>query len=114
MRARRLIPIFGPLWVLLAAPAAAHVTATGLAIGTRRGGQASGQYVLGEESRRVSLDFDMPVPSGFLGFIRLGIEHILTGYDHLLFLLALLIGATRLWRVLGVATAFTLAHSITL
>ena len=37
MRARRLIPIFGPLWVLLAAPAAAHVTATGLAIVTLDG-----------------------------------------------------------------------------
>jgi HupE / UreJ protein len=80
-------------------------------IGTPRGGA---EYVLGEESRRASVDFGAQVPSGFLGFVRLGVEHILTGYDHLLFLLALLIGATSFWRVLGIVTAFTLAHSITL
>jgi hypothetical protein len=52
--------------------------------------------------------------SGFFGFVRLGVEHILTGYDHLLFLLTLLIGAASFWGVLGIVTAFTLAHSITL
>src|SRR5262249_31374859 len=72
------------------------------------------EYVLGEESRRASVDFGAPAPSGVFGFVRLGVEHILTGYDHLLFLLALLIGATGFWRVLGIVTAFTLAHSITL
>jgi hypothetical protein len=80
-------------------------------ITTPRGG---GEYVLGEETRRASVDFGAPAPSGFFGFVRLGVEHILTGYDHLLFLLALLIGAASFWRVLGVVTAFTLAHSITL
>jgi hypothetical protein len=52
---------------------------------------------------------------GVLGFfVRLGIEHILTGYDHLAFLLALFVAA-RGWRaLLGVVTAFTLAHSLTL
>ena len=41
-------------------------------------------------------------------------RHILTGYDHLLFLFALLL-ACRGWRaVLGVITCFTVAHSITL
>jgi hydrogenase/urease accessory protein HupE len=74
----------------------------------------SGEYVLGEESRRASVDFGAPAPSGLLGFVRLGVEHILTGYDHLLFLLALLIGASNFWRVLGIVTAFTLAHSFTL
>ena len=49
-----------------------------------------------------------------LGFVGLGITHILTGYDHLLFLLALLI-PLRGWRqVLSVVTVFTLAHSVTL
>lgn len=44
----------------------------------------------------------------------LGIEHILTGYDHLVFLLGLVLVGGR-WRALvGVVTAFTLAHSITL
>jgi hypothetical protein len=48
------------------------------------------------------------------GFVRLGVGHILTGYDHLLFLLCLLI-PLRGWRqILSVVTVFTIAHSITL
>ena len=50
-----------------------------------------------------------------LGFVGLGITHILTGYDHPLLLLALLIQAARLaCQVLSVVTVFTLAHSVTL
>lgn len=44
----------------------------------------------------------------------LGVEHILIGYDHILFLLALLIVNARLLNVIKVVTAFTLAHSLTL
>lgn len=50
----------------------------------------------------------------FGGFFRLGIEHILTGYDHLLFLFALLLVGGRWRQLLAVVTAFTVAHSITL
>jgi hydrogenase/urease accessory protein HupE len=53
-------------------------------------------------------------PSVFATFVRLGIEHILGGYDHLAFLLALLVASRRLKSLVGVVTAFTLAHSITL
>ncbi|MBA3879481.1 MAG: hypothetical protein C0500_07185 [Sphingobium sp.] len=50
----------------------------------------------------------------FGDFVQLGIEHILLGYDHLLFLLTVIIGASG-WRYwLGVVTGFTVAHSITL
>ena len=50
----------------------------------------------------------------FLGFVKLGVEHIGTGYDHLLFLFALLL-VTRTFRSsLVVISFFTLAHSITL
>ena len=48
------------------------------------------------------------------GFFVLGFEHILVGYDHLLFLLALLLVSTRFKGLLAIITAFTLAHSITL
>ncbi len=48
------------------------------------------------------------------GFFRLGVEHILTGYDHLLFLAALLLPGGRFLTLLRIITAFTLAHSITL
>lgn len=43
-----------------------------------------------------------------------GIRHILTGYDHLLFLCALVLGAAGLWDLIKIVTAFTIAHSITL
>ena len=47
-------------------------------------------------------------------YLRLGIEHILLGYDHLLFVLALVI-LVRTWRRVAITvTAFTVAHSITL
>lgn len=47
-------------------------------------------------------------------YLRLGIEHILLGYDHLLFVLALVI-LVRSWRRVALTvTAFTVAHSITL
>ena len=45
-----------------------------------------GEHLLGPESPRVAVDFGTPSPVGMAGFVRLGIEHILTGYDHLLFL----------------------------
>ncbi len=47
-------------------------------------------------------------------FIALGVDHILTGIDHLLFLFCLVIPVRRLGALLSVVTAFTLAHSITL
>ncbi|MFC4530368.1 HupE/UreJ family protein [Sphaerisporangium dianthi] len=47
-------------------------------------------------------------------FVRLGAEHLLFGLDHVLFLLVLLLGAKRLRDVVEVATAFTVAHSVTL
>jgi hydrogenase/urease accessory protein HupE len=83
-------------------------------IATIRSPSGGGEHLLGPGSPRTVVDFGAPSPGGLAGFIRLGIEHILTGYDHLLFLFALLVGATNFWRVLGIASMFTLAHSITL
>ncbi len=48
------------------------------------------------------------------GFVGLGIEHILSGIDHLLFLLCLVLPFRRLRSVIPVVTAFTVAHSFTL
>jgi hydrogenase/urease accessory protein HupE len=47
-------------------------------------------------------------------YLRLGVEHILFGFDHLLFVLALVILVRDWRRVLVTVTAFTLAHSLTL
>lgn len=52
--------------------------------------------------------------SVLLTYIELGIEHILEGFDHLLFVFALVVLIRNRWRLLGAITAFTLAHSITL
>lgn len=49
-----------------------------------------------------------------LMFVRLGVEHILGGIDHLLFILCLVIPFRRMRGLLPVVTAFTVAHSITL
>ena len=58
------------------------------------------------------------VPAGRLDLARqffgLGLEHILGGYDHLLFLAGLLLGVQGLRGVLMTATAFTIGHSLTL
>jgi hydrogenase/urease accessory protein HupE len=47
-------------------------------------------------------------------FLLLGVEHILTGYDHILFLISLLIMGGSLNYLLKIVTAFTVSHSITL
>jgi hydrogenase/urease accessory protein HupE len=44
----------------------------------------------------------------------LGVEHILTGIDHLLFVLALLIITGGGWKLVKTVTAFTISHSLTL
>ena len=47
-------------------------------------------------------------------YLKLGVEHILLGVDHLLFVLALLIITRRTWLLIKTVTAFTIAHSLTL
>jgi hydrogenase/urease accessory protein HupE len=63
---------------------------------------------------RVDPHVDARVAPGFAGFVRLGVEHILTGYDHLVFLLALVVVGLGTKRTVVVASAFTLAHSLSL
>lgn len=76
---------------------------------------------LPEISARLTPDqtvFEVPADvssfSVLLTYIELGTEHILEGFDHLLFVFALLVLIRDRWRLLGAVTAFTLAHSITL
>lgn len=49
-----------------------------------------------------------------LDYTRLGLEHILTGFDHLMFVLAITILVPRRKALLAAITAFTVAHSLTL
>ena len=83
-------------------------------LGNLRTPSGERQVIFGEESRSVTVDIDRTVAAGWFDFVKLGIEHILTGYDHLLFLVALLATARGAWSVVRIVTAFTLAHSITL
>ncbi|MEI9937803.1 MAG: HupE/UreJ family protein [Pseudomonadota bacterium] len=84
-------------------------------------------FVFSKARRTIALSHVTP---RFAAIVRLGIEHILSGYDHLLFLSALLLPAvlrrragawqpaadfrTVLLDVLRTVTAFTIAHSLTL
>lgn len=52
--------------------------------------------------------------SGIGSYVRLGIEHILSGWDHLAFLLLLIVVARRLREVAILVTGFTVGHSVTL
>jgi hydrogenase/urease accessory protein HupE len=47
-------------------------------------------------------------------YVELGLSHILEGFDHLLFILGLLLLVRGIKRLLATVTAFTLAHSLTL
>ena len=62
--------------------------------------------------------FVVPAEPDFLdvlgSYFTLGVDHILGGIDHLLFVFALLLLIPDRWRLLGAITAFTVAHSITL
>ena len=75
----------------------------------------SQQFVFMAQARALRVDVaDATAPRSAGSFFVLGIEHILTGYDHLLFLLALILRGGNLWSLFKIITAFTLAHSITL
>jgi len=54
------------------------------------------------------------IGSRLTDYINLGIEHILTGWDHLAFVFGLLLLARRFGEVARLVTGFTLAHSLTL
>jgi hydrogenase/urease accessory protein HupE len=53
-------------------------------------------------------------PHSFSQFLLLGVEHILTGYDHLVFLVGLLIAGVSFRSAATIITSFTIAHSLTL
>lgn len=88
-------------------------------------GKALGEKMLTQQDDRLSLPLTgmanggarvsaPAISSTFSDFFKLGMEHIVTGYDHLLFLLALLAVTHGFWPALKIITFFTLAHSLTL
>jgi hypothetical protein len=65
-------------------------------------------------STRLTLPSEPPTTAIFSTYLGLGFDHILEGWDHLLFVFALLMLIREPLRLLGAITAFTLAHSLTL
>jgi hypothetical protein len=63
---------------------------------------------ISDEARQRMID------GGDLQYLLLGAEHMLTGYDHLLFLFGVMFFLTRFVSILKFVTAFTLGHTITL
>jgi hypothetical protein len=75
----------------------------------------SQQFVFLADAREAHVDVAEGITTrGIASFFLLGVEHILTGYDHRLFLLALVLRGGNVWSLLKIITAFTVAHSITL
>jgi len=78
-------------------------------------GRDAAQTLLDASQSEVRLSAPAP---GLLDVVRryveAGIEHIFLGYDHVAFLVAIVLWARRLWPVIKIVTAFTVAHSITL
>jgi hypothetical protein len=72
-----------------------------------------GQFVFDSGHRQLSIG-QSGVLASSTRFLTMGIDHIVEGTDHLLFVVALLLGARGLRNVLGLAAAFTVAHSVTL
>lgn len=73
--------------------------------------EATGSTVLTVEDPTFSTD--EATPTRLLDFFVLGAEHLLFGIDHILFLVALIVGSRRPRDILLTATAFTAAHSVT-
>src|SRR5947209_1703734 len=74
----------------------------------------SGQFAFTPETRETRVAVGGAGGGGTVSFFLLGIEHILSGYDHLLFLLGLLLRGGGWFSLAKIITAFTLAHSVTL
>ena len=93
-------------------------------------GPAAGSVASAASAASTAPEHEALASSGAWGFLVEGIRHILGGYDHVLFLLCLLLPAVMrrtpqgwqpveklsqaVWPVVGIVSAFTVAHSITL
>ncbi len=81
--------------------------------------ERTAQHVFSPGAAQVEFEVEQPPEetsalAAFQVYFVLGGEHILTGWDHLLFLAALLLIWPRMREVLLIVTSFTVAHSLTL
>jgi hydrogenase/urease accessory protein HupE len=87
-------------------------------IGAQRRNYDQSRYVMsfttGVPADYADASIDSSAASVVKTFAWHGLKHILGGYDHLLFLAALVLAAATLWDLVKIVTAFTVAHSLTL
>jgi hydrogenase/urease accessory protein HupE/uncharacterized protein YcfL len=85
-------------------------------VATIENGENTSEFIFADKSRHLSMEAGLELPLGttIWQFILLGVEHIITGYDHLLFLFALILLGGSFVNILKIVTSFTVAHSITL
>ena len=69
---------------------------------------------IGNPRRSFLLGRERSLAAQLRDFTILGVKHIFLGYDHLMFLLALILIGGRLFSLVKIVTAFTIAHSVTL
>lgn len=85
-------------------------------INVYEGGQLRHQAIL--HANRRTLDYYAGTAQGAWAVVRtfvpVGVEHILIGPDHVLFLIGLLLLGGSLWQLATIVTAFTAGHSVTL
>jgi hypothetical protein len=75
--------------------------------------RSSHQIEFDPGTREAHVDLERPGP-GNIGWFRSGVEHVLLGVEHVLFVLALVLRDKRLWSPLRLVTAFTVAQTATL
>ena len=73
-------------------------------------GQATTEFPTGFDDASAQVD----AARTFRDYLRHGVWHILTGYDHLLFVTALVLATMSFWEMVKVIAAFTVAHTLTL
>ena len=89
-------------------PSAQHL----VSLNTETGKQ---EFALDKNTSGLPLSGGVPSTFQVAGhFLAAGVEHIFLGYDHIAFLIAIILSTTRVWPVVKAVTAFTFAHSITL
>jgi len=80
--------------------------------------QVLNEGMISNKQRQMQIDNVQQASSLLLNrvwrFIKLGVQHIITGYDHILFVISIILITVGLRDTLKVITSFTIAHSITL
>jgi hydrogenase/urease accessory protein HupE len=107
-------PCSGALPVRVVVRVLMFTSATGYNLAKIRAGGDFEEHIFDRDHAEVTIGTAPGLLATFRRFFVLGVEHIATGYDHILFLVALLLVGGGLRGLIAIVTAFTVAHSVTL